>query len=179
VLIDPDLLKTLPQRRISNGLAESVKMALTCDKELFELIESGVCDDNLQDIIIKSITIKKNIVEQDEKESSLRRVLNFGHTVGHGIETAMSLTLLHGECVALGMIPMCDAGVRERLVPVLEALSLPTTAEFDKENVIEAIRHDKKLSGEFINAVWVNDIGSYEFIKIPMADFENRLREVL
>ncbi len=179
VLIDPDLLATLPKRHISNGLAESVKMALTCDKELFELIESGVNDQNLQEIIVKSIIIKKNIVEQDEKESSLRRVLNFGHTVGHGIETAMSLTLLHGECVALGMLPMCDACVRERLVPVLEKLSLPTTAEFDKENVIEAIRHDKKLAGEYINAVWVNEIGSFEFRKIEMSVFENRLREVL
>ena len=73
---------------------------------------------------------------------------------------------------------MCDACVRERLVPVLEALSLPTTAVFDKEHVIEAIRHDKKLSGEYINAVWVNKIGSFEFKKVPMSDFENRLREV-
>lgn len=179
VLIDPDLLKTLPARHISNGLAESVKMALTCDKALFELIESGVTEENLEEIITKSITIKKNIVEQDEKESSLRRVLNFGHTVGHGIETAMELSLLHGECVALGMLPMCDTSVRERLVPVLKALSLPVTADFDIEDAINAIRHDKKLSGAEINVVYVGGIGSFEFRKLPLEAFENQLREVL
>ena len=179
VLIDPDLLKTLPARHISNGLAESVKMALTCDKALFELIESGVTEENLEEIITKSITIKKNVVEQDEKESSLRRVLNFGHTVGHGIETAMELTLLHGECVALGMLPMCDTSVRERLVPVLKALSLPVTADFDIEDAINAIRHDKKLSGAEINVVYVGGIGSFEFRKLPLEAFENQLREVL
>ena len=179
VLIDPDLLKALPARHISNGLAESVKMALTCDKALFELIESGVTEENLEEIITKSITIKKNVVEQDEKESSLRRVLNFGHTVGHGIETAMELTLLHGECVALGMLPMCDTSVRERLVPVLKALSLPVTADFDIEDAINAIRHDKKLSGAEINVVYVGGIGSFEFRKLPLEAFENQLREVL
>ncbi len=179
VLIDPDLLKTLPARHVSNGLAESVKMALTFDKELFELIESGVTEENLEEIITKSIIIKKNVVEQDEKESSLRRVLNFGHTVGHGIETAMELTLLHGECVALGMLPMCDASVRERLVPVLKALCLPVTAEFDTEDVINAIRHDKKLSGGDINIVYVGGIGSFEFRKLPLNTFEKQLREVL
>ncbi len=179
VLIDPDLLSTLPARHISNGLAESVKMALTSDKSLFELIENGVTKDNLEEIITKSIIIKKNVVEQDEKESSLRRVLNFGHTVGHGIETAMDLTLLHGECVALGMLPMCDTSVRARLVPVLKALSLPVTAEFDTENVINAIRHDKKLSGADINVVYVGEIGTFEFRKLPLDAFEKQLREVL
>lgn len=179
VLIDPDLLSTLPARHISNGLAESVKMALTCDKVLFELIENGVTKDNLEEIITKSIIIKKNVVEQDEKESSLRRVLNFGHTVGHGIETAMDLTLLHGECVALGMLPMCDASVRARLVPVLKSLSLPVTAEFDTENVINAIHHDKKLSGADINVVYVGDIGTFEFRRLPLDAFEKQLREVL
>ena len=136
-------------------------------------------EEKLEEIITKSITIKKNVVEQDEKESSLRRVLNFGHTVGHGIETAMELTLLHGECVALGMLPMCDTSVRERLVPVLKALSLPVIADFDIEDAINAIRHDKKLSGAEINVVYVGGIGSFEFRKLPLEAFEKQLREVL
>lgn len=179
VLIDPDLLSTLPQRHISAGLAESVKMALTCDKELFELIEEGVDDNNLEEIITKSIIIKKNVVEQDEKESSLRRVLNFGHTVGHGIETAMELTLLHGECVALGMLPMCSKDVRDRLVPVLRALNLPISADFELDTVIDAVRHDKKLAGKDINVVYVQDIGSFEFKKMAVSDFEKQLKEIL
>ncbi len=179
VLIDPQLLSTLPKRHIANGLAESVKMALTCDKVLFELIENGVTEENLEEIITKSIIIKKNVVEQDEKESSLRRVLNFGHTVGHGIETAMELTLLHGECVALGMLPMCSASVRERLVPVLCALGLPISADFNKDAVLTAIRHDKKMAGNDINVVYVPDIGNFEFKKMAAADFEAQLKEIL
>ena len=85
VLIDPELLNTLPERQISNGLAEAVKMALTSDGELFDIFESRDIKNNLDEIIIRSLNIKKNIVEQDEKESGLRKILNFGHTIGHGI----------------------------------------------------------------------------------------------
>lgn len=179
VLIDPNLLSTLPARQISNGLAESVKMALTCDSELFSLIESGVTEDNLEEIITKSIIIKKNVVEQDEKESSLRRVLNFGHTVGHGIETAVFPALLHGECVALGMLPMCADTVRQRLLGVLNAISLPVTADFNVDAVLSAIRHDKKLAGSDINVVYVPKVGHFEFRKMAVEDFERQLREVL
>lgn len=179
VLIDPDLLSTLPKRHISAGLAESVKMALTCDKDLFSVMENGVTDENLEEIITKSIMIKKNVVEQDEKESSLRRVLNFGHTVGHGIETAMQLKLLHGECIALGMLPMCSDEVRKRLIPVLRSLELPVTADFDKNAVFEAMRHDKKLSGTDINIVFVSDVGSFEFKRMSVVDFEAQLKETI
>ena len=88
VLIDPDLLGTLPQRQIANGLAEAVKMALTCDSELFELIETKDIQENLDEIIVRSLQIKKNVVEQDERELGPRKILNFGHTVGHGIESS-------------------------------------------------------------------------------------------
>ncbi len=179
VLIDPDLLSTLSPRHISNGLAESVKMALTCDAALFELIESGVTYENIEEIISKSIAIKKSVVEKDEKESSLRRVLNFGHTVGHAIESACGLTLLHGECVALGMLSMCDNVVKERLVPVLKKLSLPTEYAFDKEQVITAVYHDKKMSGKYINIVYVPKVGSFELKKMPASQFEAILREEL
>ena len=70
--------------------------------------------------------LKKDVVEKDEKEIGLRRVLNFGHTVGHGIETASGLSLLHGECVALGMLPMCSQALRPRVQAILQRLNLPT-----------------------------------------------------
>ncbi|MEE1319023.1 MAG: 3-dehydroquinate synthase family protein, partial [Ruminococcus sp.] len=97
VLIDPDVLSTLPERQISNGLAEAVKMALTSDSELFDIFEKEDIKEKIEKIIIRSLNIKKNVVEQDEKESGLRKILNFGHTIGHGIET--SSELYHGECV--------------------------------------------------------------------------------
>ena len=109
VIIDPEVLKTLPERQISSGLAEAVKMALCFDIELFELFENGDISANTDTIIEKSIKIKRDVVEKDEKEASLRRVLNFGHTLAHGIEAQGSL--YHGECVALGMLPMCSPEV--------------------------------------------------------------------
>ena len=84
VLIDPDVFKTLPKRQISNGLSEAVKMSLTFDKELFEYFEKGVDYNDLTEIIYKSLDIKRKVVEADEKENGLRKVLNFGHTLGHG-----------------------------------------------------------------------------------------------
>ena len=105
VLIDPLVLQTLPARQIANGLAESIKMAATSDRILFELFEKEDPLSHLDTIIERSLRIKKQVVEQDTKERGLRRVLNFGHTVGHAIESVCGLSgLYHGECVALGML---------------------------------------------------------------------------
>ena len=160
VLIDPDVLSTLPPRQISNGLSEAVKMALTSDAKLFELFETCDALANIDEIITSSLNIKKNVVEQDEKETGLRKILNFGHSIGHGIESQLS-SLYHGECVALGMIPMCSPDVRARLLKVLANLSLPTTASFDADKVVEAMTHDKKLSAGRLTAVFVENIGNY------------------
>lgn len=161
VLIDTEVLKTLPERQLSNGLAEAVKMSLTSDKELFEIFEKGDYIDNIDLIIEKSLKIKRDVVAQDEKETGLRRILNFGHTIGHGIES-LKKDLYHGECVALGMIPMCGDDVRARLIPVLEKLNLPTILDFDDSKVLSAMSHDKKAGGGKICAVFVNDIGKFE-----------------
>ena len=85
VLIDPDTLATLPPRQLANGMAEAVKMALTSDAALFALFERGEERERLEEVIVSSLRIKQSVVEQDEKETGLRRVLNFGHTLGHGI----------------------------------------------------------------------------------------------
>lgn len=161
VIADRELLSTLPRRQISNGLSEAVKMAMTFDSSLFELFEKKNADECLEEIISKSIAIKISVVEKDEKEAGLRKVLNFGHTVGHGIES-LGLGYYHGECVALGMLPMCSEGVRERLIKVLEKLGLPTDAFFDREAALSAISHDKKSSNGKISAVFVKNIGSFD-----------------
>ena len=132
VLIDPDLLKTLPDRQISNGLAEAIKMSLTSDKELFEIFENKDIKENIDEIIIRSLNIKKSVVEQDEKESGLRKILNFGHTIGHGIESSGNMKeLYHGECVALGLIPMCGESVKPRVINVLKKCNLYNITDFD------------------------------------------------
>ncbi len=171
VIADSELLKSLPKRQISNGLSEAVKMALTFDPELFELFEKEDAESNMEEIIARSIAIKIAVVEKDEKESSLRKVLNFGHTIGHGIES-LGLGYYHGECVALGMIPMCSEGVKSRLVSVLEKLSLPTSCDFDRAAAIEAISHDKKSVSGGITAVLVPQIGSFEMKKLTVGELE-------
>ncbi len=181
VVIDPDTLNTLPPRQVSNGLAEAVKMSLTNDEKLFELFETEDIQQNLEEIIYRSLLIKSYVVENDEKESGLRRVLNFGHTLAHAIETANGMEKYHhGECVAIGMMPMCSESVRNRLLPVLKKLSLPY--EFsgeDAETVIKACSHDKKLTGKDITVVYVPKAGSFEFKKMPFAEFEGIIRKVL
>lgn len=163
VLIDPELLKTLPERQISNGLAEAVKMALTSDKELFEIFENKDIKDNIDEIIIRSLNIKKSVVEQDEKESGIRKILNFGHTIGHGIESSVNMEeLFHGECVALGLIPMCDEKIRPRVVSVLKKCNLYNLIDFDWNIISEVMFHDKKADGDTVAVTTVNEIGKYE-----------------
>ncbi len=180
VIIDPDTLSTLPERQISNGLAESVKMSLTSDGELFGIFENGDIKASIDKIIERSLKIKKYVVEQDEKESGLRKILNFGHTLAHAVESENNLReLYHGECVAIGMLPMCSERVRKRLLPVLEKLKLPTECGFPAEQLISAMRHDKKLSGGSITVVYVPEIGKYELKTLKFEDFAESIREAL
>lgn len=162
VIIDADLLKTLPERQISNGLAEAVKMALTSDMELFELFENKNISDNIDEIIIRSLNVKKNVVEQDEKESGIRKILNFGHTIGHGIETCNTEGLFHGECVALGLVPMCSEAIRPRVINVLKKCNLYNLTDFDWNKISGVIFHDKKADGDTVSVTLVDEIGKFE-----------------
>lgn len=178
VIIDPDTLKTLPARQISNGLAESVKMALTSDAELFEMLETEDILENIDTVIYRSLLIKKAVVEEDEKETGLRKILNFGHTIAHAIESEKAMEdYYHGECVAAGMVPMCSPEVRERLIAVLGKLSLPVSVPADAEIIAEAVKHDKKASGDSITVIYVPEVGKFEMKKCTIADFTEIVKE--
>lgn len=178
VVIDPDVLATLPKRQIANGMAEVVKMALTSDAALFEMLESGIAD--TETVIVRSLRIKKAVVEADVHESGLRRVLNFGHTLGHGIESAAGLHgLLHGECVALGMLPLCTPKVRARLLPLLKRLGLPTVLPVSPETVLGAVCHDKKCDGGTVSYVYVPHVGDYEIRRSDIGAFCDAVRSSL
>jgi len=170
VIIDPNTLKTLDKRQVNNGLCEAIKMAATSDKELFELIEGcKELDTDIDRIIEKALLIKKNVVEIDPKEKGLRKILNFGHTIGHAIESDNNLgQLLHGECVSLGMLPMCSENVRARLEKLLIKYNLPTKIESDTDSLISYIGHDKKASGKKITVIYVSELGSYEMREIEI-----------
>ncbi len=175
VLIDPDTLATLPARQIANGLAEAVKMAACFDAEGFALFEREDPAEHMDRIIENALRIKKRVVEEDVKEQGLRRALNFGHTLGHGIESLHDENgLYHGECVALGMLPMCSDKARARLRPVLEKLGLPTACSADPGRVMAAVLHDKKASGGRIRAVIVEEIGRCEIRQMTADELRER-----
>lgn len=179
VLIDPDLLSSLPRRQLMNGMAEVIKTAVTHDEDLFAFLENENALEKIETVIRRSLAIKRSVVEQDEREAGLRRVLNFGHTLAHAIETESHRTkniLYHGECVALGMIPMCAPAVRERLIALLKKYELPTEWNGTADVLIETLRRDKKAKGEKIAVVRSDRIGTFCIEEIPLTEWEETVK---
>ena len=175
VIVDAGTLSTLPRRHFINGLAEAVKASLLADPELFGIFESGDVDAEIDTIIYRSLKFKKGIVEQDETEHGARKALNFGHTIGHGIEAVKGIKgrrktgLFHGECVALGMLPMIEnKALRKRTRAVYRRLGLPTRTGFDKEKVYAEMLHDKKAQGGQITLVKVPGLGCWRTETVPV-----------
>ena len=158
-------------------------MAVTFDEDMLCLLEQDEPMAHIEQIILSALRIKAAVVTADEKESGLRRVLNFGHTIGHGIETAAGLdTLYHGECVALGMLPMCGEALRPRVAAILQKLGLPTSFSIDPDAVWQAMTHDKKRSGDSITVVYAQEAGSFQMVSMPLEQLKETvytfLREV-
>ena len=177
VIIDPDTLSTLPPRQISNGLAEALKAGLIADEKLFALFETEDIGADPEQVIESALRVKKKVVEADEWENGLRKILNFGHTIGHGIESVTGL--LHGECVVLGMIPMCSEEVRARLIPVLEKLGLPLSVKADPDAVFAAVMHDKKMSAGRITVIKVSVPGSCTMESVLPEDLKDLIKMVV
>ncbi|MDQ2086161.1 3-dehydroquinate synthase [Herbivorax sp. ANBcel31] len=163
VYINVNSLKTLPKRELCSGLAEVVKHGIIKDEEFYEYIDDNAekilnLDESVLQYIVKiNCSIKGNVVEKDEKESGLRAILNFGHTIGHAIETVMGFEFLHGECVSLGMIAafkvanyldIIDDKSTEKVKKTLEKISLPVTLQnIDVDRVYNQMFYDKKVKG--------------------------------
>lgn len=176
VIIDPEVLETLSRRQLMAGLAEAIKMAATNDAELFELIENSAdLTADLPQIIYRALMIKKSVVEQDPRETGLRKVLNFGHTIGHAVESFNAGKLLHGECVALGMIPMSGDNAAARIKSVLEKYGLPSKIGQSVEELMPFLKHDKKMASDGIAAVIVDEIGSFRLCRMSADEILSRL----
>lgn len=176
VLIDPEVLNTLPARQISAGLAEALKMSITFDENLFSLFEKDDVMDHIDEIIEGSLRIKAKVVEEDEKEQGLRKVLNFGHTIGHAIESqCLDGSLYHGECVAIGMVPMCSPDIRTKLVPILKRLSLPVSCNMDPDLIYQAMVHDKKAEEGGITVITTDKIGTFKTHKADKRELRERI----
>jgi 3-dehydroquinate synthase len=170
VLIDPEVLLTLDIRQVRAGMAESLKMATTSDPHLFEMFENDEYLNDIEEVIIRSLLIKKKIVEGDVREGGKRKILNFGHTIGHAIESSTSL--LHGEAIALGMLSMCSVDVKEKLFKIIAEMGLPTEVEIDQDTIYNFILRDKKTDGDRITITYVNEIGKAELKRLPIENIK-------
>lgn len=177
VFIDVLTLNTLDDRQYRAGLAESVKHALIADCEYFELFEQKIQQilerqpDILQAIAYTNCSIKASVVEEDPTEKNKRRILNYGHTIGHAVESASDYSLLHGECVAIGMIAaglieqqlnMAQEDRMERIKSVLRKLDLPLAIpkEINKDTLIDILKRDKKAVGKWPKFILLENIGN-------------------
>ena len=177
VVIDPNVLVTLDNRQLLSGLVEAIKMGATSDKTLFDLIKNS--DDLMKDIdeiIIKSIKVKKEVVEIDPNEKGLRKILNFGHTIGHAIESSGKFdNYLHGECVGIGMLYFSSNTVKEEILNVLNKYSLPTKVNIDNDELLQYVLLDKKRTNDYLSIIYVNEICSFEIKKEQIENIKNYL----
>lgn len=166
VLIDFSLLKSLPKRQLNNGLVEALKAGYIFDKTIIDEFKKEELD--IESIIIKSIMVKKHFVENDEKEESIREILNYGHTIGHALESIYGFSdkLYHGEAVGIGMMLINDDPLE--VASFLKKLEIHFDGEIDVEQIIEFIKNDKKMHNEKIDLIKVNkeDGGYIESISI-------------
>lgn len=180
VLIDSDTLSTLPERHFVNGLVEALKAGLIYDESLVTLFETCDPKASIDQIIYQSLQVKKAVVEQDEKEQHLRKILNFGHTLGHGIESVYGLKeLLHGECVAIGMIPMIeDEALKKRVLSIYQKLGLRSDIAYNPNDVYAVMKKDKKIQGDTITVVKVKEAGHARLEKMPTQDLHAILKSI-
>ena len=175
VFIDPEVLSTLDERELRSGMAEVVKYGVIWDEAFFTLLEESSTslyslDDLIVDVIERSCTIKSEVVKEDERESGIRAILNFGHTIGHAIESLTGYrNITHGEGVSIGMVMAADLSHRlgrcscedaERVRGLVDSLGLMSTPPpFSTDEMIKAIKGDKKVISGEIRFVLMNSIG--------------------
>ncbi len=185
VIIDPDVLTTLPDKYFADGMAEVVKYGCAFDSKFFmQLAGMKNREDfmsNIQDIIYTSLTHKKNVVEKDVFDTGERMLLNFGHTVGHAIESHYKYKRYsHGEGVAIGMVSITSiserlgitkVGTTDAIRKMLISIGLPTEIdEDDKQAIFERVAYDKKRLNSVLNLILLKDIGQ-AFIYSGSVDF--------
>ena len=189
VFIDTNLLSTLPVRFLHDGLAEAIKYGCIQDANLFEKI-AGYADDSelladIGSVVATCCAIKARIVEEDEFDTGLRGILNFGHTLGHAVEQHYAYgEYTHGEGVAIGMyqitkrteeMGMTPAGTAERIAEVLKKYNLPIEAGVEKSLLIDTMAKDKKKSGNTITLIVLDELGNGRLHKINWQEVPNYL----
>jgi len=189
LLFDISLLKTLPADEWINGFAEIIKHACIRDAEMFRELEKNELmffkkDANaLSALITRNVMIKSAIVQKDELENGARRLLNFGHTLGHAIENAYAMP--HGKAISLGIVAACfiseelsDFKETARVINLLKKYGLPTEKVLDTERIFDLIKMDKKKVKNTMNYVVLNQIGNAIIKRIPVTELEKLLYSI-
>ena len=183
VVIDPKLLKSLPEREISSGMGEVIKYGAILDSVLFDLVTENIdsilkleSSELVAEVIGKCAQLKADIVSEDEREGNKRRILNFGHTIGHALETHFGFnTLRHGEAIAYGMLAAGKLSNEDygstssptrlkiedlkSLEQSIRKLPIPKLPEFDPNDILKIMQNDKKMKGGKLYFVLLEEIG--------------------
>jgi len=190
VFVDTALLQTLPIADFADGMAELIKYALIRDADMFTQLENSGSIDTHSDVlpswIFRCLSIKRDVVAADEKDTGERMLLNFGHTIGHGIErlcAAQQKPMTHGRAVAIGMaaitaaserMGLTQSGTAQRIIAVLQKTGLPhDITVFDKDEILKGILVDKKNVADKLNLVLINEPGRSFLHRIPGNDAKN------
>lgn len=191
LLYDISFLSSLPQKEWENGFAEIIKHACIKDAGLFAELEQhsiSYYQSNqaaLEQLIERNASIKTKVVKQDEFEKAERKLLNFGHTLGHAIENKYQL--MHGHAVSIGMVAAAKISEeinnfysveKERLIKLIEHYNLPSTFSFDKVAAFETLKKDKKKEKDFVQFILLNKIGEACVKEIPMIQLEQLIRDL-
>lgn len=180
VFLDVDTFDTLPKEQFSEGMAEAIKYGMILDKELFETFEKGNFD--IKDICKRCIELKAMVVREDEFDTGLRQILNFGHTPAHAIEKLSNYTVSHGFAVGIGMAIMTkvsekkgllEEGSFERLKEVLIRNGLLTTTDYSSKDLALNSVADKKRKGNEISLILLEQIGKAKITRVPIEEVEN------
>ncbi len=177
VLCDVDCMSTLSPEIYSDGLAEAVKTGILSDPELFAMFERGEAADNPEIVIDRCVRYKAGVVEQDEKETGLRKMLNLGHTPAHAIEKLSDYHIPHGRAVAMGLGIMarasakrgsCSAGCAARISRALAGCGLPDNTDYAPDDMAAVAASDKKRTAGGVSMVLIRDIGNCVFEEISL-----------
>ena len=178
VICDPDVLDTLPPETLADGYAEVIKYGYIGDAELLDMLMPPVLDE-METIIARCVSAKRDLVEADEHDNGARQLLNLGHTAGHAIEACSSFSISHGSAVAIGMLLIARAAAAKGLCPLhvplhvaalLDAYNLPARCPFDAEALTAVALSDKKRKGNTITLVVPASLGESRLYPIPTAD---------
>ncbi len=183
VVCDVKMFDTLPKENFKEGVAEAIKYGAICDKELFNLL----CENekwDVESVIERCVSIKAEIVSQDEFDTGKRQLLNFGHTIGHAIEKATNFEISHGIAVGIGMaiiskisdnMGWSQENTHSQIIKCLERNAIPTDTAVKNEELLSAMVKDKKINGDTINLVISEKIGNCVLKSLKVSELKDVL----